>query len=39
MFFVEDPDGTAVEFIEPPGGVRSTYELHRGVRLQMGPVT
>jgi catechol 2,3-dioxygenase-like lactoylglutathione lyase family enzyme len=39
MFFVEDPDGTAVEFIELPGGVRSTYELHCGVRLQMGPVT
>jgi catechol 2,3-dioxygenase-like lactoylglutathione lyase family enzyme len=39
MFFVKDPDGTAVEFIELPGGVRSTYELHRGVQLQMGPVT
>jgi catechol 2,3-dioxygenase-like lactoylglutathione lyase family enzyme len=38
MFFVKDPDGTAVEFIELPGGVRSTYEMHRGVRLQMGPV-
>ncbi|OBA58689.1 glyoxalase [Mycobacterium sp. 1100029.7] len=38
MFFVRDPDGTAVEFIELPGGVRSTYEMHRGVQLQMGPV-
>lgn len=38
MFFVKDPDGTQVEFIELPGGVRSTYEMHRGVRLQMGPV-
>jgi catechol 2,3-dioxygenase-like lactoylglutathione lyase family enzyme len=38
MFFVKDPDGTAVEFIELPNGVRSTYEMHRGVRLQMGPV-
>jgi len=39
MFFVKDPDGTAVEFIELPGGVRSIYEMHRGVQLQMGPVT
>ncbi|MEZ0352911.1 VOC family protein [Mycobacterium sp. pR1184] len=39
MFFVKDPDGTPVEFIELPDGVRSTYEMHRGVRLQMGPVT
>ncbi|MGH3969941.1 MAG: VOC family protein, partial [Mycobacterium sp.] len=38
MFFVKDPDGTAVEFIELPDGARSTYEMHRGVRLQMGPV-
>ena len=37
MFFVKDPDGTPVEFIELPGGVRSTYEMHRGVRLRMGP--
>ena len=37
MFFVKDPDGTAVEFIELPGGARSTYEMHRGVKLQMGP--
>ena len=39
MFFVKDPDGTPVEFIELPNGARSTYEMHRGVRLQMGPVT
>lgn len=38
MFFVKDPDGTPVEFIELPGGARSTYEMHRGVPLQMGPV-
>jgi catechol 2,3-dioxygenase-like lactoylglutathione lyase family enzyme len=37
MFFVKDPDGTPVEFIELPGGVRSTYEMHRGVALQLGP--
>ena len=37
MFFVKDPDGTPVEFIELPGGVRSTYEMHRGVPLHMGP--
>ena len=30
MSFVKDPDGTPVEFIELPGGVRSTYEMHRG---------
>jgi len=39
MFFVKDPDGTPVEFIELPGGARSTYELHRGVPLRMGPAT
>jgi catechol 2,3-dioxygenase-like lactoylglutathione lyase family enzyme len=37
MFFVKDPDGTPVEFIELPDGARSTYEMHRGVKLQMGP--
>jgi catechol 2,3-dioxygenase-like lactoylglutathione lyase family enzyme len=37
MFFVKDPDGTPVEFIELPGEVRSTYEMHRGVPLQLGP--
>jgi catechol 2,3-dioxygenase-like lactoylglutathione lyase family enzyme len=38
MFFVKDPDGTPVEFIELPNGARSTYEIYRGVQLQMGPV-
>jgi catechol 2,3-dioxygenase-like lactoylglutathione lyase family enzyme len=38
MFFVKDPDGTPVEFIELPNGARSTYEMHRGVPLQMGPL-
>jgi catechol 2,3-dioxygenase-like lactoylglutathione lyase family enzyme len=37
MFFVKDPDGTPVEFIELPDGVRSTYEMHRGVPLHIGP--
>ncbi|WP_310777019.1 VOC family protein [Mycobacterium sp. Z3061] len=37
MFFVKDPDGTTVEFIELPGGARSTYEMHRGVPLRLGP--
>jgi catechol 2,3-dioxygenase-like lactoylglutathione lyase family enzyme len=37
MFFVKDPDGTPVELIELPGGARSTYEMHRGVPLRMGP--
>ena len=37
MFFVKDPDGTPVEFIELPAGARSTYEMHRGVPLRMGP--
>lgn len=37
MFFVKDPDGTPVEFIELPGGSRSTYEMHRGVPLRLGP--
>jgi catechol 2,3-dioxygenase-like lactoylglutathione lyase family enzyme len=39
MFFVKDPDGTPVEFIELPDGARSTYEMHRGVPLRMGPST
>jgi catechol 2,3-dioxygenase-like lactoylglutathione lyase family enzyme len=39
MFFLPDPDGTPVEFIELPDGARSTYEMHRGVRLQIGPAT
>jgi catechol 2,3-dioxygenase-like lactoylglutathione lyase family enzyme len=37
MFFVKDPDGTPVEFIELPDGARSTYEMHRGIELRMGP--
>lgn len=37
MFFVKDPDGTPVEFIELPDGARSTYEMYRGVPLRMGP--
>ena len=37
MFFVQDPDGTAVEFIELPDGSRSTYEMHRGVPMRLGP--
>jgi len=37
MFFVKDPDGTPVEFIELPTGCRrSTYEMHRGVPLRIG---
>lgn len=30
-------DGTPVEFIELPRGARGTYEMHRGVPLQLGP--
>jgi catechol 2,3-dioxygenase-like lactoylglutathione lyase family enzyme len=37
MFFVKDPDGTPVEFIELPNGARSTYGMHRGVPLRLGP--
>ncbi|WP_255361122.1 VOC family protein [Mycobacterium sp. 852002-51057_SCH5723018] len=37
MFFVKDPDGTPVEFIELPNGARSTYELHRSIPLRIGP--
>jgi catechol 2,3-dioxygenase-like lactoylglutathione lyase family enzyme len=29
MFFVKDPDGTRVEFIEFPTPARTSYELHR----------
>lgn len=32
MFFVKDPDGTAVEFIEFPGTARTSEELHRGAQ-------
>ncbi|MBP2454753.1 glyoxylase I family protein [Mycolicibacterium lutetiense] len=34
MFFVNDPDGTAVEFVEFPGGARSSYEMHRGTDIR-----
>lgn len=37
MFFVNDPDGTPVEFIELPGGTRSSYEMHRGTPIMLGP--
>jgi catechol 2,3-dioxygenase-like lactoylglutathione lyase family enzyme len=30
MFFVKDPDGMPVEFVEFPGTARTSYELHRG---------
>jgi len=30
MFFVRDPDGTAVELIEFPGAAGTSEELHRG---------
>jgi catechol 2,3-dioxygenase-like lactoylglutathione lyase family enzyme len=31
MFFVKDPDGTVIEFVEFPGSARTPAELHRGV--------
>jgi len=31
MFFLSDPDGTTIEFVEFPGGARTPAELHRGV--------
>ncbi|WP_036436189.1 VOC family protein [Mycobacterium sp. URHB0044] len=31
MFFVTDPDGTVLEFVEFPGGARNPAELHRVV--------
>lgn len=37
MFFVKDPDGTPVEFIELPHRARSSYEMHRGVPIVLGP--
>lgn len=36
MFFVNDPDGTAVEFVEFPGGARSSHEMHRGAPITPG---
>ncbi len=32
MFFVKDPDGMPVEFIEFPGAARTSLELHRGAQ-------
>lgn len=31
MFFVTDPDGTVIEFVQFPGGARNPAELHRGL--------
>jgi catechol 2,3-dioxygenase-like lactoylglutathione lyase family enzyme len=31
MFFVSDPDGATVEFVEFPGAARTPAQLHRGV--------
>jgi hypothetical protein len=31
MFFVTDPDGTVIEFVEFPGAARTPAEFHRGV--------
>jgi catechol 2,3-dioxygenase-like lactoylglutathione lyase family enzyme len=31
MFFVTDPDGTVIEFVEFPGAARTPFELHRGI--------
>jgi catechol 2,3-dioxygenase-like lactoylglutathione lyase family enzyme len=31
MFFVTDPDGAVIEFVEFPGGARTPAELHRGI--------
>jgi catechol 2,3-dioxygenase-like lactoylglutathione lyase family enzyme len=36
MFFVKDPDGMPVEFIEFPGSARSSYALHRGSAAPIG---
>jgi catechol 2,3-dioxygenase-like lactoylglutathione lyase family enzyme len=36
MFFVKDPDGMPVEFIEFPGAARSSYALHRGSSAPIG---
>jgi catechol 2,3-dioxygenase-like lactoylglutathione lyase family enzyme len=34
MFFVTDPDGTVIEFVEFPGAARTPAELHRGVEAK-----
>jgi glyoxylase I family protein len=31
MFFVTDPDGTVIEFVQFPDGARNPAEYHRGV--------
>ena len=31
MFFLSDPDGTTIEFVEFPGAARTPAELHRGL--------
>jgi catechol 2,3-dioxygenase-like lactoylglutathione lyase family enzyme len=31
MFFVTDPDGTVIEFVQFPDGARTPAELHRGI--------
>jgi catechol 2,3-dioxygenase-like lactoylglutathione lyase family enzyme len=31
MFFVTDPDGTVIEFVQFPDGARNPAELHRGI--------
>ncbi|WP_319452457.1 MULTISPECIES: VOC family protein [unclassified Mycobacterium] len=31
MFFVSDPDGATVEFVEFPGAARTPAEMHRGL--------
>lgn len=36
MFFVKDPDGMPVEFIEFPGAARTSYQLHRGIPAPIG---
>jgi catechol 2,3-dioxygenase-like lactoylglutathione lyase family enzyme len=36
MFFVKDPDGMPVEFIEFPGAARTSYQLHRGIPESIG---
>jgi catechol 2,3-dioxygenase-like lactoylglutathione lyase family enzyme len=36
MFFVKDPDGMPVEFIEFPGAARTSQQLHRGIPASNG---
>ena len=37
LFEAELSGGVVNVYEYTPGGARSTYEMHRGVRLQMGP--